>query len=101
MEAQYNISVDEYVATIYQSTVTELATRYVKQRMVAKAIADKENISVSDEEVNTKLEELAAEQGLTVEGYLTMNGLTVEYYKEYMLTLKVCDFLYENCTRID
>ena len=101
VEAQYNVSVDEYVATIYQSTVTELATRYVKQRMVAKAIADKENISVSEEEVKTELEALAAEQGLTLEGYLTLNGMTEEYYREYMLTLKVCDFLYENCTRID
>ncbi len=93
--------VDDIVSIVYGVTAEELATEYVKERMICQAIANNEGIEVTDDELNTQLQAAADAQGLTLEGYMTQNGVTNESFREYLLADKVYDFLWDRITVTD
>ena len=74
----------------------ELIEVYSKQRMVTQAIAKEEGITVTDEEVNARLEEVGAMYGMDGENYLKVNEISREKFKELMISEKVQQFVYEN-----
>lgn len=94
----YGTTVDEYLKVIKNTTVTDLANEYVKQRIALRAIAKAEGLEVSEATVNSTLESAAAGMGQTVDEYLEAQGVTVDYLKEYMISQLVYDYLYENNT---
>ncbi len=108
IESQYQymadnngMPVDDIVSIVYGVTSEELATEYVKERMICQAIANNEGIEVTDDELNTQLQAAADAQGLTLEGYMTQNGVTNESFREYLLADKVYDFLWDRITVTD
>jgi trigger factor len=108
IESQYQymadnngMPVDDIVSIVYGVTSEELATEYVKERMICQAIANNEGIEVTDDELNTQLQAAADAQGLTLEGYMLQNGVTNESFREYLLADKVYDFLWDRITVTD
>jgi trigger factor len=108
IESQYQymadnngMPVDDIVSIVYGVTSEELATEYVKERMICQTIANNEGIEVTDDELNTQLQAAADAQGLTLEGYMLQNGVTNESFREYLLADKVYDFLWDRITVTD
>ena len=65
-----------------------------------KAIADAENLNVTDEEVDAELAKNAGDYGYDdVEEY--KKALDLKGYKEYMMTEKVLTFLFDNASVTD
>ena len=64
--------------------------------MVTQAIAKEEGITVTEEEVDARLEEVGAMYGMDGENYLKVNEITREKFKELMISEKVKQFVYEN-----
>lgn len=75
----------------YEQQIRNSAEEYLKQLLVVKAIADKENLSVSDEEFNTQLGQIAAASGMTAQDY--MEKTDIKTVREEMLGDKVLTFL--------
>ena len=99
--ANYGIDVDSYVEQSgmtkeeFEENLTTGATESAREALVCKIIADKEGISVSDEEL---------EQGIQ-ENYMNFGYATPEEYKEaentedyrdYLLTSKVLSYIIDN-----
>lgn len=91
-----NIDVETYVEVFFGSSLDQIATDNVKERMVIQAIANAEGIVVTDEDVEAELQLMADDYAVTTDQMLEMMGTTREYYKEYMYGVKVYDFMYEN-----
>lgn len=99
--ASYGIEVKDYVT---QSGMTEEefeenldagATESAREALVCKLIADKENISVSDEELEQGIQENYMNFGYaTPEEYKEAEN--VEDYRDYLLTAKVLNFIIDN-----
>ncbi|MBR1674474.1 MAG: trigger factor [Eubacterium sp.] len=75
--------------------ITDYVKNYMKQRMVITALAQAENITVSDEEIAAKKQEIMSQYNLTAESEIA------NYYSEediYYVTAaeKVMEFVYEN-----
>ena len=83
----YGISFDEYLA--------EYGKGAAMQELAFKALANKENISITDEELEDTLLTYANNNGyVTVEEFL--GNYTREDYREYFLFEEVIDFLMDN-----
>lgn len=99
--AQYGMDVDTYVSQSdmtkeeFEENLVVGATETVREVLVCKLIADKEGISVTDEELET-----AIQQNYSSFGYATpeeyKEGENVEDYRDYLLTSKVLAFIIEN-----
>lgn len=79
MASMYGMDGATYVATYgggvaYDDLVNEYAESYTKESLVAKAIAQYEGLIPTDEEVDARLEEYAAEYGYSVEALLTVSS---------------------------
>ena len=101
------MEVADYVLQYYGMTEeqyeTELASgalNSAKQAMVCDMIAKKEGIEVTDEEFNAKVEENYASFGYESSDAFIESGSS-EDYREYLLTMKVLDFLIDNATITD
>lgn len=99
----YGITVAEYVsymygwsADTYEEDVQEQAALMAQRYIMLAAVADKEGISVTDEEADTQIAEEASYYGLSVEEYT--EDMDLESYKEYMLIQKVMEYLGDNVT---
>lgn len=97
--AAYNIDKDSYCYYYYQmdaeSFMTEYADRAAKQGLACQAVANAENLTISDEELQEKLEEYAGQGGYdSVEEFL--GELDREDYREYFVYEKVLEFLTQN-----
>ncbi|MCR4787400.1 MAG: trigger factor [Lachnospiraceae bacterium] len=90
----YGVSEDNYEAELRTFIEENLLPNY----MVFGAIADKEGIKVSDEDMDADIQKLIEDNGatITVEEYKTNLGDNLEDYREYLLILKVMEFLKEN-----
>ena len=65
------------------------------QDLALQAIANKEGLTISDEELDTQLQTYATQGGYeSVEAFLGTNSR--EDYRNYYMSLKVMDFLKEN-----
>ncbi len=77
-----------------EEAIAELADDSARRYLVYQAIADAENISVSDSEVEESIAQMAEEAGMTAEEYAA--NMDSESYKEYLMVDKVAKFLDEN-----
>lgn len=95
----YNYGVDaETYANAMGMTSEDYVSHYsllqARQDVLLQAIANKEQLQVSDEELQAKLEEEAAAVGTTIEELL--GSYDREEYRNYVMSEKVMDFLIEN-----
>lgn len=85
--AYYGMSLEDYVAT-YAERVTE-------QYVAFQAVANKENLNISDEELDSVLLESAQQNGFTtIEEFI--GDTPKEQYREYLMYDKVLQFMLEN-----
>lgn len=97
--AAYGVDTDSYCISSYYmdfDTYLQYSSEIsAKQGMIVQYIANKENLTVSDEELETSLQ-----QYVTDNGYESVDALLTEYdreeMREYFMTNKVLDFVLEN-----
>lgn len=100
--SMYGADVGTYVANVYggeaeayQDTLLAQAQMMAQRYIMMQAIADLENLSVSDEELEEQLAQEAEDYGYeSAEAY--KEAIDVEAYREYLMTQKVIAFLSEN-----
>lgn len=98
--SQYGVSLDQYVSLIggsmeeFNDQAVEYGKELSKQQLVVQAIADAENISVSQKEIDDYYSNRAKEYNSTVEKLKA--SVNEEMIERYLLSEKVQDFLYEN-----
>ncbi|MCR4901524.1 MAG: trigger factor [Butyrivibrio sp.] len=79
--------------------LNEIAVKTVKELIMTQAIADLENITVSDDEVLEAVTESMASAASSyedVDDYISKNSIDLEAYKESMMHDKVVELLAEN-----
>lgn len=97
--AAYGFDIESYCSYFYGMDLESFLTRYAeeaaKQSLAFQAVANTENLNVTDEELQEKLEEYASLGGYeSVEDFL--GELDREEYREYFMFERVLDFLTEN-----
>jgi len=98
----YGMDLNTFITQVYGTTeeafntqIEEGAASSTRQAMACALIAQKEGITVTDEELEADLAENYANLGYeSVEAY--KENASVEDYRDYLLTNKVLDFLIEN-----
>lgn len=95
----YQVTLEEYANYFYQTTgeklVKHYAESYLMQDLVLQAIANKEGLKISDEELQDRLREEAEAAGAaTVEEY--MGDYTREDYRNDYMRERVLGYLMEN-----
>ena len=78
----------------FNDQAVEYGKELSKQQLVVQAIADAENISVSQKEIDNYYSNRAKEYNSTVEKLKA--SVNEEMIERYLLSEKVQDFLYEN-----
>ena len=79
----------------YEQTVRDFAQRTAKQYMELAAVAKKEGLTVTDEEVEEDLKQQLGDEASQEDLETAKANMDIEAYKEDMLVMKVCDFLTE------
>lgn len=97
--ASHGVDKDTFTNSIYGKDFATFVETYsreaAKQDLVMQAVANKENITIDDEELNTLLAQNAAAAGYeNVEDFVGENSL--EEYRQYLLFDKVLNYLVEN-----
>lgn len=98
----YGMDMNTFISQVYGTTeeafnaqIEEGAASSTRQAMACALVAQKEGITVTDEELEADLAENYANLGYeSVEAY--KENASVEDYRDYLLTNKVLDFLIEN-----
>lgn len=95
----YGMDAETFVSTFYGMTFDEFLEGYSReasrQDIAFQAVANKENLNMTDEELNTALQEYATGAGYdTVEEFIGEEP--IESYRDYLMCEKVLDFLVEN-----
>ncbi len=99
--SRFQMTLDQYAMNFFymdgQSLINQYAEKYFRQDLMLQAIANKEGLKISDGELQTKLQEEAAEAGYaTVEEYVG-SASTEDYRNDYM-NEKVMEYLLERTT---
>lgn len=96
----YGTDVGTYVSNIYggtaeeyEETIRSQASLMAQRYIMLAAIAQKEGIAVSDEELEEQLKEEAESYGKAVEDFKAQ--IDTEAYREYLLVEKMMDYLVE------
>lgn len=93
--SRFGISAEDF-ASFNGMSISDFVETYapdsVKQNLAMQAVANKEGLNVSDEELQTRLEDYAAKNGYASVDEL-LNDASREDYRNYFMTLKVLDFL--------
>lgn len=102
--AMYGSTVDSYALYFFGMKGEELINTYaeetLKQDLAMQAVANAEGLTVSDEELQSLLEEQAGAAGYdTVEEY--MGDISKEDYRNYFMNEKVMEYLTERVTVTD
>lgn len=97
--AAQGIDIETYCQYFYytdaESFVAEYADTVARQGLALQAVANAENLNITDEELQEKLEQYAAQGGYdSVEDFL--GELDREEYREYFMLQRVLDFLEQN-----
>lgn len=100
--ANYGRSLEEFMqlyygmdAETYPQEIRSQAEKSAQQYIMLKAIADNENLNVTDEELQTRMEEMAQTSGAeSVDAF--KEQVNDKGYREYMMGQKVMDMLREN-----
>ena len=90
----YGMDVDTLLTYMYGMNAATFAENSVKQNVLCLAIAEAEEITVSDEELSESLAAEAAAVGCTEEELL--GSATKEDYRETLIGQKVLDFIVDN-----
>ncbi len=93
---QYGVDADTYMSYTYGMTCADFVNTYVedlvKQDIAMQAIANRENLTVEDAELDEKLQNYADQGGYsTVEEF--MGELGREQYRNYFMNEKVMNFI--------
>lgn len=92
MQYSYGMAEDQY-----EEEMQNAAKQTTEQLMLMQAVAEKEGLTVSDEEIEKDLEEKAADYGYeSADAYKEALGSEVKGYREYLMVEKVTDYLVEN-----
>jgi len=102
--SMYGMDVESFVNSYYgmdaetfEAETVAAAEESAKQAMVCLKIAEQENITVSEEEMNVAIEENYAAYGYaSVEEF--KSTVDLQEYKDSLLLTKIVDFLVENAT---
>lgn len=102
--SMYGMDVESFVSSYYgmdaetfEAETVAAAEESAKQAMVCLKIAEQENITVSEEEMNAAMEENYASYGYaSVEEF--KSTVDLQEYKDSLLLTKIVDFLVENAT---
>ena len=97
--AAYGLDADTYTYTFFgmdsETYINNYAEMLTKQDITLQAIANKENLNISDKELKATLEQYAKEAGAsTVEEFL--GGISAEEYRNAIVTEKAMDYLMEH-----
>lgn len=97
--ASMGITAEDLAGYYFAMTAEEFAYTYaeqsVRESLALQAIANRENLTVSDEELQAQLEIYAANAGYgSVEEFV--GGTSLEDYRNYFMTEKVLEFLINN-----
>lgn len=98
MASGYGMTGKDYVEMYgkdYESTLDDYAEQYTKSLLVVRAIADREGLNLSDEDLDARMQEYAEKAGTTADNLL-VNGLTREDYRESFLYEDVLNFIMES-----
>lgn len=95
---RYQLTLEQYAAYFYgdssENVVNQYAAEYLKQDLMLQAIANREGLKISDEELEARLQEDAAAKGYaSVEEYVG-SGDREDYRNDYM-NEKVLEYLTE------
>ncbi len=102
--AGYGVSAEEYCNYFYGMSATDTAATYgyitLEQNLILQAIANEQNLNISDEDLNAELLSRAQMAGLsTVEEYL--GATSIDEYREYFMGDAVMAYLLENTTIVE
>ena len=86
-------------ADAFWKTMEEEMRREEKERVVLYCVAKKENISLTEEEFNQKVEELATSYDMTVEDFLAQQDRT--YVEQSILMERGLDLLLQNVVTVE
>ena len=101
MAASWGIDAQTYAqlyGTTYEDLLDQYAEVYAQQLLVIQAVADAENLNISDEKLAERINEYAAESGTTVDVLLS-NGLSNEDFRQSFLYEDVMNFLVDNAVK--
>lgn len=103
--SSYGISLDQYLmyfgydADTLQSDLKTSTESYIKRKMTVATVAEKEDIKVSANEANAKIQELLKATGYTDVSQLNQAyGYSEEDYYYIVLEEKVIDLIYDNAS---
>lgn len=92
MQYSYGMAADQY-----EEEMKNAAKQTTEQLLLLQAVAEKEEMTISDEEIEKDLEEKAADYGYeSVEAYKEALGNELKGYREYMMVERVTEFLVKN-----
>lgn len=80
----------------YEQDMKDSAQQAAEQILMLQAIAEREGLTVSDEEVEEDIAAKAVEYGYETEEYKELIGSEVKGYREFVLSEKITAFLLEN-----
>lgn len=80
----------------FRDELREDATKKVGTRVVLRSIADKENLEVSEAELDEELQEMAKQYNMELDKVKEALADSMEYFKKDIVIKKVIDTLYEN-----
>lgn len=103
--SMYGVDIGTYVeafyggsAENYEETLLEEANKMAQYYLMLQAIADLENMSVPDEELEEQIASEAADYGYETDEYREM--IDAEAFREYLLTQKVLAFITDNAVTV-
>ena len=101
----YGIDLKTYMQLAYMSTeesylddIRNLAEENVRKNIIIKAVADKENLSLSDEDFQAELEKVISSSSVGYTSVAELPKESVEAYRESLDKRKVMDFLKSKTT---
>lgn len=93
--AMYNMDGEQFATTYYGTDLETLAQSYgensLKMNLACQAIANRENLNVSDDMLKDQIAAAAATAGVSVEEYLGTS--TEEEFREYLMYMNVLQYL--------
>ena len=92
MQYSYGMEADQY-----EEEMKKAAKQTTEQLLLLQAVAEKEELTVSDEEIEKDLEEKATDYGYeSTDAYKEALGSELKGYREYLMVEKVTEFLVKN-----
>ena len=91
-----------YTLDTFKSTLKESVEEYIREKMIIVAIADKEGLTITDEEAEEEVQKLMEQAGVTDKETLSsMYGYEDDDYYYEALFVKVTDLIWENAVAVE